>query len=109
MVRIVLITIESLLEMMINRDNFKLVEVLSEKEYKSGHVPGAINLPLDNLETLASERLEKADTIVVYCGSYSCQASTRATKKLLEMGYEKTLDFKAGKRGWVHAGLELEK
>jgi len=109
MPRTVLITIEGLLEMMINRDKFKLIDVLSEKDYKSGHIPGAINLPVDNLETLAQEHLEKADTIVVYCGGYSCQASTRATKKLLEMGYEKTLDFKAGKRGWVHAGLELEK
>jgi len=36
-------------------------------------------------------------------------ASTRADKKLLEMGYEKTLDFKAGKRGWSNAGLKLEK
>jgi rhodanese-related sulfurtransferase len=109
MPRTVLITIEGLLEMMINRDKLKLIDVLSEKDYKSGHIPGAINLPIDNLETLAKEHLEKSDTIVVYCGGYDCQASTRATKRLLEMGYEKTLDFKAGKRGWVHAGLELEK
>lgn len=109
MPRIEFITIERLLEMSANKEKFKLVEVLAEDEFKSGHILGAINLPLDKLETLAKEHLKKTDTIVVYCASYSCQASTKAARKLLDMGYEKTLDFKAGKRGWVHAGLELKK
>jgi rhodanese-related sulfurtransferase len=92
-----------------NEEKFTLVDVLSEESYKEGHIPGAINIPLGNLEPLAERYLDRKDTIVVYCGSYSCQASTKATKKLLEMGYENTLDFKAGKRGWQHAGLKLEK
>jgi rhodanese-related sulfurtransferase len=92
-----------------NEEKFTLVDVLSEESYKEGHIPGAINIPLGNLESLAERYLDRKDTIVVYCGSYSCQASTKATKKLLEMGYENTLDFKAGKRGWQHAGLKLKK
>ena len=103
------ITIERLLEMKANNKKFTLVDVLSEESYKEGHIPGAINIPLENLESLAERYLDNRDTIVVYCGSYSCQASTKATRKLLEMDYENTLDFKAGKRGWQHAGLELEK
>jgi len=92
-----------------NKEEFKLVEVLPEEDYKGGHIPGAINMPLEKLEDLAIKHLKKTDTIVVYCSSYSCQASTKAARKLLEMGYTKTLDFKAGKRGWTHVGLELEK
>ena len=109
MKKLTFITIERLLEMNANDEKFTLVDVLSEESYKDGHIPGAINIPLGNLESLAERYLDRKDTIVVYCGSYSCQASTKATKKLLEMGYENTLDFKAGKRGWQHAGLELEK
>lgn len=109
MPRFEFITIERLLEMKANREKFKLVEVLSEEEYKEGHIPGAKNIPLEKLETLASKHLSKTDTIIVYCASYSCHASTKATQKLLDMGYTKTQDFKAGKRGWTHAGLELEK
>ena len=109
MPRVEFITIERLLEMRANKEQFTPVEVLSEEEYKSGHIPGAINIPLEKLETLAPKQLGKGDTIVVYCASYSCQASTRATQKLLEMGYSKTIDFKAGKRGWAHAAIELEK
>jgi hypothetical protein len=44
---------------------------------------------------------------VVYCGGYACQASTEAAR-ILGMGYRRTLDFKAGKKGWVDANLELE-
>jgi rhodanese-related sulfurtransferase len=108
-VKLGFITLEELLEMRANNRRYKLVEVLSEKEYLEGHIPGAINIPLDRLEVLARQKLKRTDTIVVYCGSYSCQASTKAARKLLEMGYDKTLDFKGGKRWWRHAGLELQK
>ncbi len=107
--RIEFITLERLLEMITNDDDFELVEVLSEESYEGGHIPGAINIPLDRIEDLAGERLAKTDTIVVYCASYSCHASTKAVRKLQRMGYDKTIDFKAGKKGWIEAGLELEK
>ena len=103
------VTIEKLLEMKANNEMVTLVDVLSEESFKAGHIPGAINIPLGSLESLAERYLNKKDTIVVYCGSYSCQASTKAARKLLEMGYENTFDFKAGKRGWQHTGLGLEK
>jgi rhodanese-related sulfurtransferase len=92
-----------------NNDKFRLVDVLPEEEFKSGHIPGAVNLPLNKLDTLAKQYLKKTGTIVVYCGSYRCQASTKAARTLLSMGFKKTLDYKAGKKGWLHTGLELEK
>jgi rhodanese-related sulfurtransferase len=108
MQRIKLISIEEFLEMMLNKEDFKLVEVLSAKSYGEGHIPRAINIPLREVEERAVKELKKTDNIVTYCSSYACEASTKATRKLLEMGYENTLEFKAGKRGWVHAGLKLE-
>jgi rhodanese-related sulfurtransferase len=108
-VKLRFITLEDLLEMRANNEKYKLVEVLSEDEYGKGHIPGAINIPLDKLEALARRKLKRTDTIVVYCASYSCQASTNAARKLLEMGYDETLDFKGGKCWWRHAGLELRK
>jgi rhodanese-related sulfurtransferase len=108
-VKLKFITLEDLLEMRANNEKYKLVEVLSEEEYEKGHIPGAINIPLDKLEALARQKLKRPDTIIVYCASYSCQASTKAARKPLEMGYDKTLDFKGGKRWWRHAGLELQR
>lgn len=109
MKKIKFITIERLLEMMVNGEKFKLVEVLGEENYKQGHIPGAINLPLDHLEHLAKKYLKKTDTVVVYCASYACHASTEAAGILLKMGYAKTFDFKGSKKLWVGSGLELDK
>lgn len=111
MSRIRFISIEELLEMQVNDQDFKLVDVLSEKSFNEGHIPGAINILVDNLaeDILLEEQITKDDTIVVYCASYACPKSTKAAKRLLEMGYEKTFDFKAGKREWRRAGLQLEK
>ena len=103
------ISIEQLLEMMENSDKFRLVEVLGEDSYRNGHIPGSISIPVDRLEKDAGKKLKKTDTIVVYCASYTCHASTNAAKILLKMGYKKVLDFKGSKKTWVDAGFELEK
>lgn len=103
------ITMETLLEMLENKEKFKLVEVLAKEEYNKGHIPGAINIPLEDLEKLAKQKLKKTDAIIVYCASYTCHASTKAARKLLGLGYNRMLDFKGGKRWWQHAGLDLEK
>lgn len=108
MPRIKFITIETLLEMIENEDEFKLVEALSEGAYNQGHIPGAINIPPNRIESEAENYLNKDDKIVVYCVNYTCESSKKATEKLLEMGYENTVDFKAGKLGWRRAGFNLD-
>ena len=46
----------------------QVVEVLPEPEYTELHLPGAINLPLKELDaTTARERLDPARPVVVYC------------------------------------------
>ena len=99
-----------------NKEKFKLVEALRPSDYKSGHIPGAINLPSppdmkakDMAKEAAKIGLKKTDTIIVYCASYTCHASTRASRLLMASGFKNVLDFKASKKGWVDAGFELEK
>jgi rhodanese-related sulfurtransferase len=51
-------------------DRFTLVEALPPPAYRSGHIPGAINLPPVQVRDLAPKRLpDKAADIVVYCAS----------------------------------------
>ncbi len=107
MKKIKMIPIETILEKKANDEPFRFIEVLSEEDYSKGHILGAINIPLDQLENKAPSLLDKDETIVVYCGSYSCGASTKAAKILLDMGYKNVLDFKASKKGWVDAGFPL--
>ena len=54
------------------RDLFWLVETLPETAYHHVHLPGAINLPLDQPKVLATTLLpDKNAEIVVYCASPS--------------------------------------
>jgi rhodanese-related sulfurtransferase len=46
----------------------QLVEVLPVAEYTDEHLPGAINLPLKELDaTTAAARLDRSRPVVVYC------------------------------------------
>lgn len=49
------ISIERLLEMKANNQKFTLVDVLPEESYEEGHISGAINIPLGNLEPLGRQ------------------------------------------------------
>lgn len=51
-------------------DNFQLVETLPKVAYEHVHLPGAINLPPDDVKELAPTLLpDKNADIVVYCAS----------------------------------------
>ena len=45
----------------------QLAEALPAKEYGYGHIPGAINLPLKELDAETAAVLDRARPIVVYC------------------------------------------
>jgi rhodanese-related sulfurtransferase len=45
----------------------QLVEVLGKKEYDEEHVPGAINIPLRDLDARAPSELDRSRPVVVYC------------------------------------------
>lgn len=106
--KLTFISKEKVFEMLENNEDFTLVEVLSEEDYKGGHLPKAVNLPVDQIEAKASEILpDKSKPVVVYCSSFLCTASSGAARQLQSMGYENVLDFKGGKEDWEKAGLPL--
>jgi rhodanese-related sulfurtransferase len=45
----------------------QLVEVLREPQYALGHLPGAINLPLKQLDASSAAVLDRERPVVVYC------------------------------------------
>ena len=48
----------------------QLVEVLPRDEFEEIHLPGAINLPLKELDRAATEQLDRSRPVVVYCHDY---------------------------------------
>ena len=48
----------------------QLVEVLPREEYEEEHLPGAINIPLKELNRETTTRLNRDVPIIVYCHDY---------------------------------------
>jgi rhodanese-related sulfurtransferase len=51
-------------------EGVQIVEVLSEQEYAQEHLPGAINIPLKELNRESASRLELGNPVLVYCWDY---------------------------------------
>jgi len=103
------ITRDELVELQHSGKAIKLVDVLDSESYVEGHLPKAISIPLEELRKNAAKFLAKTDLIVVYCGSFSCPASTKAAKILISLGYENVLDYKGGLADYQAGNLPLEK
>ncbi len=87
-----------------------LVEALPEPYYRKAHLPGAINLPHDQVDALAPALLpDKAASIVVYCANAPCENSAIAAQRLTELGYTDVRDYAEGKQDWIDAGLPVER
>jgi rhodanese-related sulfurtransferase len=52
------------------RERAQLVEVLPAAEYTETHLPGAINIPLKQLDRRSTAELDRSRPIVVYCYDY---------------------------------------
>jgi rhodanese-related sulfurtransferase len=96
---------EHLRQMLDRRVKFTLVEVLDAEEFNESHLPGAINIPLNDQfdSAIAAALPDKNRKVVVYCADKSCDASTQAARRLATLGYEHVRDFKGGKQAWQEA------
>ena len=78
-----------------------LVDVRETSEYKSGHIPNAINIPLRTL-THNLEQIPHDQPVVVYCSAGYRSAMGVMTLHLL--GYENVQGFPPSFAGWKTAG-----
>ena len=62
-----------------------IVDVRSEEEFLRGHIPMAINIPLDNILD-NKYNLKKGATVIVYCETGG--SSTMAARTLAEAGFK---------------------
>jgi rhodanese-related sulfurtransferase len=99
---------DELTQKIARHDKFRLVEVLPEADYHQAHLPGAINLPPDQVSRLALKRLRDKDAeIVLYSDGSESHPSEAAARELTERGYTHVRDFAEGKEAWIDSGLPV--
>ena len=100
---------DELTEKIARHDKFRLVEVLPEEDYHQAHLPGAINLPPDQVSRLALKRLRDRNAeIVLYSDGSTSHPSEEAARELSERGYTNVRDYAEGKQDWIDTGLPVE-
>jgi rhodanese-related sulfurtransferase/predicted transcriptional regulator len=84
-----------------------LLDVRPRVEYRAGHLPGAISIPLDELEDQV-EKLPRNKKIIVYCRGPYCILADEALELLVEEG-RSAARLDEGVAEWQQAGYALEK
>lgn len=82
-----------------------VLDVRPPEEYGQGHLPGAVNIPLEQLTTRLAE-LPPERQVVAYCRGPWCVLSFEAVEALREAGYD-ARRLADGLPEWRHAGLPL--
>lgn len=83
-----------------------VLDVRPREEYDAGHVPGAINIPLKNLEEHL-EDLPRHQDIVAYCRGPYCVLAYEAVARLRQKGFT-AHRLEDGYPEWKLAGLPVE-
>ena len=83
-----------------------VIDVRSAEEYAAGHIPGALNIPFDQVA-------ERISTVAAPHGvALYCMIGPRARMgevALLAAGYEQVLHLEGGLQAWQASGLPIER
>ena len=75
-----------------SQEGFVILDVREQYEYDESHIPGAVLLPLGQVEEKAQEVLpDKEQLILVYCRSG--RRSKQAAEALVKLGYTNIKEF----------------
>ena len=86
-------------DMILNGDDFILVDIRNNKSYVKGHLRGAICAPFGATNPeMYEQRFPKDKPMVVYC--YRGGASAVVADKLTELGYQDVRSMKGGHWSW---------
>lgn len=80
--------------------------------FAEGHIPGAVSLPLADLDQdlpAFKEKIPPTRRIITYCNGYGCPDSFDLGVELLAAGYTDVLVFEGGMPAWQDAGLPVAK
>lgn len=93
---------------MINREDALVLDVREPAEFSAGHMLGAKNIPLANIEARSAELdKHKAKPVIVLCNDGS--RASKAAAVLRARGFVNVVNLSGGLPAWQQAGLPVVK
>ena len=93
---------------LMNREKAVVIDVCESAEFAAGHITGAKNIPLGELETkLPGAVKNKTLPLILVCASG--MRSGRAVAIAKKLGYEQAQSLSGGLKAWKDANLPVEK
>ncbi|MDX2255460.1 MAG: rhodanese-like domain-containing protein [Pseudanabaenaceae cyanobacterium bins.39] len=99
-------SVESLKGILLDRPQTMIIDVREPSEYRSGHIPKAINIPIRTLSNHIQE-IPRDRPVILYCSTGYRSAMGLMTLHLL--GYENVRGFTPSYAGWRMAGEAIAK
>jgi rhodanese-related sulfurtransferase len=90
-------------------EEFLLVDALPPMSYAHSHLPGAINLPPERVDSSTTRKFDKDVEVVVYCAGPDCESSVETAEKLVALGFTNVVHYPGGKSEWRESDLPLER
>lgn len=82
----------------------RVLDVREDSEFKNGHLPGAIHVPMKRLpDRVGKLRRDKPYAVICQSGS----RSRGATSFLLDEGFEGAVSVRGGTRAWARSGRPI--
>ena len=107
----IVITADELNKMIQDNASFVLIDARYDELFTSGHIPGAINIPADqvNSGTLAEHAEDMNTKLIFYCSDTHCPASRIGAAKAIGAGYKYVYEFPGGYADWQTHGYDVTK
>ena len=107
------INFESFNERYKDNQGLQIIDSRTLEEYKNGHIPGALILPVQDIESSKNtskvlSTLKKDEEVYIYC-SAGGPRSQRAAVILRVMGFKKAYFVTGGIAKWIAQGNPIEK
>jgi rhodanese-related sulfurtransferase len=92
------------------RGTVLVVDVRNDDSFRAGHIPGAINVPIDEVERRTAEIISRAGSlaIVTYCSCVNEHTSAIAAERFNKAGACRATALAGGYPAWVAGGRKVE-
>ena len=92
------------------RGTVLVVDVRNDDSFRAGHIPGAMNVPIDEVERRAAEIIARAGSlaIVTYCSCVNEHTSASAAEMFNKAGACRATALAGGYPAWVAGGRKVE-